>query len=120
MQPADAEALVAHLLAMSFDAGLRVSNGDVVGLPEMPLLLVHFEDDKHPDQRFGAWWDFHDYEEYVHRPDEVAWLASHAKIHLEEIFWTGPALEQRPSDEGGVVWCEMNTLDARLPPGRTP
>ncbi len=118
MQRSDADRLVAQLLAMRFDPGLRVINAHVVGLPDAPVLMVVFQDAARPSQRFGAWWDFHDYEDYVHQTDEMEWLADHAKVHLEEIFLAGPPLEQRPRDSEGVAWCEMYSLDTRLPPAR--
>ena len=59
------------------------------------------------------------YDWYVNQSDEMAWLAEHAKIHLEEIFWAGPALELRPHDAAGVRWCAMDSLDAQLPPDRS-
>jgi hypothetical protein len=118
MQPEAAHRLTTKLLSMSFDPGLRVTSTKVVGLPDEPLLLVHYEDERRPGEGFGAWWDFDHYTEYVHKAEEVDWLASHAKVHLEEIFWAGPPLEVRPRDEAGLRWCRMDDLEPARPPQR--
>ena len=117
MDVVDAERLIRHFRALSFDPGLRVTHALVRGLPEAPLLLVNFEDETRPGQ-LGAWWDFNGYEEYVDQPQETTWLASHAKVHLEEIFWAGPPMQARPRDAAGVPWCAMDSLELRLPPSR--
>lgn len=115
----DADTLVTAFLQMRFDAGLRVEDARLVGLPDAPVLLVGFRDDRRPGISFGAWWDFATYEVYLDQPDEMEWLASHAKIYIEELFHAGPELARRPRDAAGVVWCGMNSVATSLPPERT-
>ena len=89
-------------------------------MPAAPLLVVRFADERRPDVALGAWWDFAGlYEEYVDQPHEMPWLASHAKIHLEEIFCAGAPVELRPRDAAGVHWCAMDSLEPQLPPSRS-
>lgn len=118
MERQDADVLVEHLLGMSFDAGLRVISAEMVGLPARPLLLVMFEDEpSHRGQPLGAWWDFSGYGEYRDKPHEMAWLASHARIYLEEVFNAGHPVDERPRDGSGIAWAELNCIGPdRLPP----
>lgn len=116
MNQAVADAVVAHLLALRFDEGLTVTNAQVVGVPEDPVLVVQFDDAlRQPAGPQAAWWDFDAVEEFI---DDAAGVASFAKVFLEELFWAGAPYEERPKDEAGVTWGEMDspTPVNRLPP----
>jgi hypothetical protein len=98
-----------------FDAGLVVNRADIIDNDAGPVLLIHYTDERRPDQRFAGWWEMRRYA-WGLDPREVAGLAGYAKIWLEELFQAGPALEERPVDEDGVLWVEMETLNTVLPP----
>lgn len=119
MTPRVADAVVATLLSMRFDEGLRVIHAEVVGLPEAPILVVRFEDAvRNPDGPQAAWWDFGTCTQFI---DDAEGVASFAKIFLEELFHAGGRYEDRPVDASGVTWGEMDseTTNNRLPPFST-
>lgn len=121
MDPDMAEALVDELSRIRLDPGLSIRRGRIFDCEGRPILDLRYSDGRYPEASFGAWWDFHDYEEYVKEPSEAAWLASHAGIWLEEVFHTVP-LEDFSKDEHGVLWAMMDYTSpkdvGRLPPHR--
>ena len=114
MNTDEAQTLVDAFMGMHFDQWLRVNEATVVGLPNAPVLLIRFTDERHPGRELGAWWDFHGMVELIHDPEH---LASFAKTYLEELFHAGGALNERPVDSDGVAWGELDWAeDHRLPP----
>lgn len=116
-----AETLVKELAGIPLDAGLSIRRAKIVHCEGAPILAIRYSDSRHPGTALGAWWDFHDYEDYLHDPSEAAWLASHAAIWLEEVFNTVPP-EDFAEDNDGVLWAKMDYSDpedvGRLPPHR--
>lgn len=123
VDPDMAEALVEDLEGFRLDAGLTIRRAKIVHFGGSPILAIRYSDSKHTEMVLGAWWDFHDYEDYLHDPSEAAWLAGHAKVWLEEVFHTVP-LKDFTEDDHGVRWAMLDYPSrddvGRLPPHRAP
>jgi hypothetical protein len=118
VDPDMAAALVDELARIPLDPGLILDRSKVVDCEGSPILAIRYVDGRHPEAVLGAWWGFHNYEEYVHEPSEAAWLASHAGVWLDEVFHTVP-LEAFAKDEHGVLWAMMD-FPTREDVGRIP
>lgn len=122
MEPDMAAALVDELSRLRlFNSGVSIQQATIVHGGRTPILVIRFIDSRHPDVALGAWWDFHDYEEYIGDPSRAAWLASHAAIWLDEVVNT-VAIGQFTEAGDGVRWAMMDYPSpddvGRLPPHR--
>jgi hypothetical protein len=117
LEQREADATLRIFRSLTFDPGLVVVDARVAQSAEGPILLVWFEDRRSsPAKSLAAWWDFGAVSEFA-TPDPSD-NAGFAKIFLEEIFHAGGPLEDRPTDEAGIRWAEMDwgRRGHRLPP----
>jgi hypothetical protein len=117
----EVEAALQVFRMMTFDEGLVIRDAQIAHTPDGPILLVWFEDRRGSrDATLAAWWDF---ASGLESPPDPENLASFAKILLEEIFHAGGRLEDRPTDDHGTRWAEMDwngRRGHRLPPVTSP
>jgi hypothetical protein len=110
------------LRTLDLDPWLSLDGASITDVGRAPVMLIWYRDSRFPERRFGAWWDFHKYEEFLSDPAEAEYLATHAKIWLEELASAGGAIDQRPMDEHGMRWGEMDwaVYPHQLPPHLRP
>ncbi len=112
----DENAFIAEFMNASFDPGLHVLEAGIVGMPEHPVLIVHFEDEaRRPGERLRAWWDVHEFMEGTEVRD-AAWLAGMARAFLHEAFHAAGPIESWPTDEHGSRYVELDWRDTHRPP----